>query len=91
MLEARHFTIFTDHKPITFAFQQKRDKCSSLQFNHLDYKPTADISLDKTTSSPTLSLASNLSLRSRHTTYSLQHRTPTMNFEHSWHQTPPYG
>jgi cleavage and polyadenylation specificity factor subunit 1 len=23
MLEARHFTIFTDHKPITYAFQQK--------------------------------------------------------------------
>jgi cleavage and polyadenylation specificity factor subunit 1 len=28
MLEARHFIIFTDHKPITYAFQQKRDKCS---------------------------------------------------------------
>jgi hypothetical protein len=26
ILEARHFTIFTDHKPITYAFQQKRDK-----------------------------------------------------------------
>jgi hypothetical protein len=25
MLEARHFIIFTDHKPITYAFQQKRD------------------------------------------------------------------
>jgi hypothetical protein len=54
-------------------------------------RPTPDISLDKTTSSPTLSLASNVSLRRRHTTYSLQHRTPTMNFEHSWSQTPPYG
>jgi hypothetical protein len=28
MLEVRHFTIFTDHKPITYAFQQKRDRCS---------------------------------------------------------------
>jgi hypothetical protein len=28
MLEARHFTIFTDHKPITFAFRQKRDSFS---------------------------------------------------------------
>jgi hypothetical protein len=28
MLEARHFIIFTDHKPITYAFQQKRDRCS---------------------------------------------------------------
>jgi hypothetical protein len=31
MLEARHF-IFTDHKPITYAFQQKRDKCLPWQF-----------------------------------------------------------
>jgi cleavage and polyadenylation specificity factor subunit 1 len=37
MLEARHFTIFTDHKPITYAFQQKRDKFSPWQFNHLDF------------------------------------------------------
>jgi hypothetical protein len=37
MLEARHFTIFTDHKPITYAFQQKRDNCSPRQFNHLDF------------------------------------------------------
>jgi cleavage and polyadenylation specificity factor subunit 1 len=37
MLEARHFTIFTDHKPITYAFKQKRDKCSPRQFNHLDF------------------------------------------------------
>jgi cleavage and polyadenylation specificity factor subunit 1 len=37
MLEARQFTIFTDHKPITYTFQQKRDKCSQRQFNHLDF------------------------------------------------------
>jgi cleavage and polyadenylation specificity factor subunit 1 len=37
MLEARHFTVFTDHKPIIYAFQQKRDKCSPRQFNHLDF------------------------------------------------------
>jgi hypothetical protein len=37
MLEARHFTIFTDHKPITYAFHQKRDKCSPRQFNHFDF------------------------------------------------------
>jgi hypothetical protein len=37
MLEARHFIIFTYYKPITYAFQQKRDKCSPRQFNHLDY------------------------------------------------------
>jgi hypothetical protein len=37
MLEAQHFTIFTDHKPITYAFQQRQDKCSPRQFNHLDF------------------------------------------------------
>jgi cleavage and polyadenylation specificity factor subunit 1 len=35
MLEARPFIILTDHKPITYAFQQKRDKYSPRQFNHL--------------------------------------------------------
>jgi cleavage and polyadenylation specificity factor subunit 1 len=38
MLEARHFIIiFTGHKPITYAFQQKWDKYSPRQFNHLDF------------------------------------------------------
>ena len=37
MLKAHHFTILMDHKPWTFAFQQKKDKCSPRQFNHLDY------------------------------------------------------
>jgi hypothetical protein len=37
MLEERHFIIFKDHKPITYAFQQKRDKCSPRQFKHLDF------------------------------------------------------
>jgi hypothetical protein len=37
MLETRHFTIFTDHKPPTYAFQQKQVTCSSRQFNHLDF------------------------------------------------------
>jgi cleavage and polyadenylation specificity factor subunit 1 len=37
MVEARHFTIFTEHKPITYALQQKRDKYSPRQFNHLDF------------------------------------------------------
>jgi hypothetical protein len=37
MLEARHFTILTDHKPLTFAFQQTSDNCSPRQFSHVDY------------------------------------------------------
>jgi hypothetical protein len=36
MLEARHFTIFTDHKPIAFAYEQRRDNCSPRQFRHID-------------------------------------------------------
>jgi cleavage and polyadenylation specificity factor subunit 1 len=37
MLEARHFTIISDHKPLMYAFQQKRDKCSPRQFKKLDF------------------------------------------------------
>jgi hypothetical protein len=32
-----HLIIFADHKTITYTFQQKRDKCSPRQFNHLDF------------------------------------------------------
>jgi len=37
MLEARTFTIYTDHKPLTFAFQQKPEKSTPRQFRHLDF------------------------------------------------------
>ena len=37
MVEARHFTVFTDHKPITFAFRQKSSQCSPRQFRYLDF------------------------------------------------------
>ncbi|CAG9138024.1 unnamed protein product [Plutella xylostella] len=37
MVEARDFDIYTDHKPLTFAFTTKRDKCSPRQFRYLDY------------------------------------------------------
>ena len=45
MLQVRHFTILTDHKPLTSAFHQKGDKCSPRHFNHLDLisQFTADI------------------------------------------------
>ncbi|CAK9796250.1 Transposon Tf2-8 polyprotein [Anthophora quadrimaculata] len=35
-VERRILVIFTDHKPLTFAFQQKPDKCSLRQFRYLD-------------------------------------------------------
>lgn len=37
MVEARIFSVYTDHKPITFAFSTRRDKCSPRQFRYLDY------------------------------------------------------
>lgn len=37
MLEARVFTVYTDHKPLTFAFSTRRDKCSPRQFRYLNY------------------------------------------------------
>jgi len=37
MLQKRHFLIWTDHKPLTYAFNRRLDKCSPRQFRHLDY------------------------------------------------------
>ena len=36
MVEARDFTIYTDHKPVTFGFHSRKDNCSPRQFRHLD-------------------------------------------------------
>lgn len=37
ILEARTFTTFTDHNPLTFAFQQRNEKATPRQLRHLDY------------------------------------------------------
>ncbi|CAA9999485.1 unnamed protein product, partial [Nesidiocoris tenuis] len=37
MLEGRNFVIFTDHRPLTFAFRQKLDKASPRQLRYLDF------------------------------------------------------
>ena len=36
-LEGRNFVIYTDHKPLTYAFKQKFEKCLPRQFRYLDY------------------------------------------------------
>lgn len=36
-LEATSFTIYTDHKPLCFAFHERKAHCSPRQFRHLDY------------------------------------------------------
>lgn len=36
MLEGLDFTIYTDHKPLCYAFHQRKTNCSPRQFRHLD-------------------------------------------------------
>ncbi|UYV61625.1 K02A2.6-like [Cordylochernes scorpioides] len=37
LLEAREFTILTDHRPLIYAFKQKNEKASPRQLRHLQY------------------------------------------------------
>ncbi|GFW28265.1 transposon Tf2-9 polyprotein [Trichonephila clavipes] len=37
MIEGRILILYTDHKPLTFAFNQKLDKASPRQLHHLDF------------------------------------------------------
>lgn len=36
-LEATHFTIYTDHKPLCYAYSERKSSCSPRQYRHLDY------------------------------------------------------
>ena len=44
-VEGRDFVIYTDHKPLTYAFHQTLEKCSPRQNRYLDFivQFTADI------------------------------------------------
>ncbi|CAB3228207.1 unnamed protein product [Arctia plantaginis] len=37
MVEARDFVVFTDHKPLCYAFHSRKENCSPRQFRHLDF------------------------------------------------------
>lgn len=37
LLEARNFIIYTDHRPLTSAFSERKVSCSPRQFRHLDF------------------------------------------------------
>jgi hypothetical protein len=95
MLEVHHFTIFTDHKPITSAFQQKRIDVhranSTISTLSPSSRQTSDTFQDRTTLSPTPYLVLSPSLRPHHTKHWPHHRTATTSSEHSWGQTPPCG
>jgi len=37
MVKTHQFVIYIDHKPLTFAFHQKPEKCTPRQFRHLNF------------------------------------------------------
>ncbi|CAB3220776.1 unnamed protein product [Arctia plantaginis] len=37
MVEARTFTVFTDHKPLTYSFSMSKENCTPRQFRYLDF------------------------------------------------------
>lgn len=37
MLEARHFIVYTDHKPLSYAFSERKNNCSPRQYRNLDF------------------------------------------------------
>ena len=69
ILEGRDFTVFTDHKPLTFALYTKSDKYTPREIRHLDYisQFTSDIQYipgEKNLVADALSRTSLLSLTS---------------------------
>lgn len=64
MLEGRSSHIYTDHKPLTFAFRQKLDKASPRQARQLDYigQFTTDVRHISGTDNVTADLLSRIQL-----------------------------
>ncbi|GFR16900.1 uncharacterized protein TNCT_654361 [Trichonephila clavata] len=62
ILEGHNFTIFMDRKPLTFAFMQKLDKCSTRQNRQLDFifQFTTDIKYIKSTENVVAELLSRI-------------------------------
>jgi hypothetical protein len=95
MLEAHHFTIFTDHKPITYAIQQKQDKSSPRGFNHLNFVAqfTTDIryiSGKDNVDADAISRVKSVTAP-HHMTHWPHRRTVTTSSKHSWAQPPLCG
>jgi hypothetical protein len=93
MQEARHFIIYTDNKPITYAFQQKRDKCSLRQFNHLDFiaQFTTDIQHISGQDNVVADALSRVESVTAPPSYASHRRRETTSHEHTWSQPPAYS
>lgn len=63
MVEARDFTMYTDHKPFSFAFHSRKENCSPRQLRHLDLiaQLTMDISSKNNLVADTLSRIEEIS------------------------------
>lgn len=73
MVEGRTFVLFTDHKPLIYAFRQKEDKCSSRQLRQLDFisQFTTDIRQLKGTENVVADALSRIHITAIHTPSSI--------------------
>jgi hypothetical protein len=93
MLEARYFIIFTDHKPITYTFQQKRDKCSPRQSSRLHFTvhDRYPAHIRPTQRRRRRAVPRRGHLRALLTTHWPRLKTPTTKLGHSCKSKLPYG
>jgi cleavage and polyadenylation specificity factor subunit 1 len=94
MLEARHFIVFADHRPITCVFQRRRDGCSPRQFSHLDFisQFTTDIKHISERDCVVAGALSHVeSVTAPPSCKSSPHRKTATSFERPCGQRPPCG